>query len=131
MKEVYPVVVTKTKDWHIVYIPDFDRGTQGKDLIDAIRMARDAIGALGISYEDMGKEIPKPNTKKYKASKDDIVTLVDIDFVEYRKQVDNKVVRKNCTIPQWLNVQAERVHINFSKVLTEALERELGISKKR
>lgn len=63
------------------------------------------------------------------SSKDDIVTLVDVDFAEYRKKVDNKAVKKNCTIPYWLNVEAEKAGINYSKVLQEALMNILGKGK--
>ena len=84
---------------------------------------------MGIEYLDCEKEIPEPNSVEIKADKDDIVTLVDVDFVEYRKKVDNKAVKKNCTIPYWLNVEAEKAGINYSKVLQDAIMRVLGIQK--
>ncbi len=43
----------------------------------------------------------------------DIVALVDVDFAEYRKKVDNKAVKRNCTIPYWLSVEAEKVGVNY------------------
>lgn len=129
MKEAYPVIITKEKDGYFVSIPDFDIATQGISVIDSIAMARDAIGLMGIDMEDDGKELPKPNSAKFKSDKDDIVTLVDVDFTEYRKKVDNKAVKKNCTIPYWLNVEAEKAGINFSKVLQEALQSVLKITK--
>lgn len=92
-------------------------------------MARDAIGLIGIDMEDDGKELPKPDITKLRPNKDDIVTLVDVDFTEYRKRVDNRSVKKNCTIPYWLNVEAEKAGINFSKVLQEALQFKLNKTK--
>ena len=56
-------------------------------------------------------------------------TWVDVDFAEYCKKVDNRAVKKNCTIPYWLNVKAEKAGINFSKVLQEALLEVLGASE--
>ena len=94
-----------------------------------MEMARDAIGLMGIDYLDDGKEIPEPNSKEIKARKEDIVTLVDVDFLEYRRKVDNKSVKKNCTIPYWLNVEAEKAGINYSKVLQDAIMGILGIKK--
>lgn len=99
-------------------------------MADAMEMARDAIGLMGIDFMDDGKEIPEPGSKEVIADKDDIVTLVDVDFMEYRKKVDNKAVKKNCTIPYWLNVEAEKAGINYSKLLQEAIINALGISKK-
>jgi predicted RNase H-like HicB family nuclease len=36
-------------------------GTQGRDLAEAIHMARDAIGIMGIDVRDDGKELPCPS----------------------------------------------------------------------
>lgn len=57
-----------------------------------------------------------------------IVTLVDVDFAEYRRQNDMRAVKKNCTIPSWLNAAAEKAGVNFSAVLQAALKRELNIT---
>ena len=55
MKAVYPVVFTKLDNGYTAYVPDFDINTQGDDLAEAIEMARDAIGLMGIDMEDDGK----------------------------------------------------------------------------
>lgn len=126
MKLVYPVTMKKTKVGILVYIPDFDCNTQGKDYQEAIEMARDAISLVAIDYEDDGKKLPAPSFD-IKPKDDEIITLVDVDLIAYRKKYDNKAIRKNCTIPNWLNVEAERQHINFSAVLQEALQEKLAI----
>lgn len=129
MKEAYPILISKEKDGYYVSIPDFDIATQGTSIVDSIEMARDAIGLMGIDMEDDGKKLPKPNSVKVQPEENDIVTWVDVDFAEYRKKVDNRAVKKNCTIPYWLNVKAEKAGINFSKVLQEALLEVLGTSE--
>ena len=58
-----------------------------------------------------------------------ILTLVDVDFVEYRRRNETRSVKKNCTIPYWLNVEAEKAHINVSRVLQEALMAKLGVTR--
>ena len=35
--------------------------------------------------------------------------------------MNNKMVRRNVTLPNWLNVEADRLNLNVSKVLQEAL----------
>lgn len=125
-REAYPVILTEAEGGYSVYIPDFDVNTQGEDLAEAIFMARDAIGLMGIDYEDDGKPIPKPNTAEYQLKERELVSYVDVDFVEYRRAVDNRVVKKNCTIPSWLNCRAEKAQINFSKVLQDALIQIVG-----
>ncbi|MDD4112406.1 MAG: type II toxin-antitoxin system HicB family antitoxin [Herbinix sp.] len=129
MKEAYPIIIAEESDGYYVSIPDFDIATQGSSIADSIAMARDAIGLMGIDMEDDGKELPKPGTAIVSPNKDDTVTLVDVDFTDYRKLVNNRSVKKNCTIPYWLNVEAEKAGINFSKVLQEALQSALNTSK--
>lgn len=129
LKGVYPILLSPGSDFVLVTIPDFDINTQGTDLSEAIEMARDAIGLMGIDMLDHGEELPSATSlhdvkKEYD---DDIVTLVDVDFVEYRKKNDMKVVKKNCTIPSWLNFEAERAGINFSNLLAEAIKQKLQL----
>ncbi|MDO5388186.1 MAG: HicB family protein [Clostridia bacterium] len=125
MKLVYPVVMKKVSDGILVYVPAFDCNTEGKDYAEAIDMARDVISLMAMDYEDDGKELPKADFD-IKVREGELVTLIDVDLIAYRKKYDNKSVRKNCTIPNWLNMEAERQHINFSAVLQEALQEKLS-----
>ena len=129
MKEAYPVILSQGKNFIVVYIPDFEINTQGKDIAQAMEMARDAIGIMGIDMEDDGESLPAPTpVSEIRTDSDsDIVTLVDVDFQEYRRKNDMRAVKKNCTIPSWLNFEAEKAGINFSALLTAVLKRELKI----
>ncbi len=112
-----------------VYIPDFDINTQGDDLTEAIEMARDAIGLMGIDMEDEGKPLPIPSLlERVKVRDGEILSLVDVDFEEYRRRHELRSVKKNCTIPGWLCYEAEKANINFSHALQNALKRELHIT---
>ena len=123
---VYPVIMSKERDGYFVTIPDFDINTEGKNLGEAIFMARDAIGILGIEMEDEGEQLPKPFSRTCEKELGDQEALIDIDFEDYRKKHDNRTVKKNCTIPYYLNAQAEKAGINFSRLLQDALKRELS-----
>lgn len=128
MKAAYPIVLTPDKNGFVVYVPDFDINTEGTTLAEAIEMARDAIGIVGISFEDDKRNLPIPsNLKDIQAKKNELVSLVDIDFIDYRRKNTNRFVRKNCSLPSWLNDEAEAEHINFSAVLQEALKQKLNI----
>ena len=128
MKATYPIVMTQGKELIVVYIPDFNINTQGKTEADAMAMARDAIGIIGIDMEDDNEQLPTPTTlSTIKAKKSDTVTLVDVDFAEYRRKNDMRAVKKNCTIPSWLSYEAEKAGINFSATLQAALKQELHI----
>ncbi|MCQ4924958.1 type II toxin-antitoxin system HicB family antitoxin [Tissierella carlieri] len=131
MKKVYPIILTPGEYGYTVTVPDLEINTQGTDVIDAIDMARDAIGLWGITEEDLGRKIPEPKTISMDLIahySDEIVTLIDIDFIDYRKAIDRKTVRKNVTLPSWLNEAAEKEGINFSQVLQEALKEKLKLN---
>lgn len=89
MKNSYPIILIPDKIGYIVYVPDFNINTEGNTLTEAIEMARDAIGVIGIDMEDEGEALPKPTAvSEIKTdSSDDIVTLVDVDFGEYRRKM--------------------------------------------
>lgn len=133
MKRVYPVILTKNEGVVLVEIPDLEILTQGEDLADAIDMARDAIGLKIITMEDAGDIVPDASDmaavdikgSEFYEEGNSFVTLVDIDVAEYRRKNDNKMVRRNVTLPNWMNVAAEKEGLNVSKVLQEALKERL------
>ena len=128
MKRVYPIILTPDDEMFLVNVPDFDVMTQGTDLANAIDMARDVICITAVDMQDDNKTLPEPSAiSSIKAEGNSIVTLVDVDFDAYRRMLDNRTVKKNCTIPSWLNVKAEEAGINFSSVLREALENRLNM----
>ena len=130
MKTAYPIVLTPVEEMYAVTIPDLDISTQGADIAEAMYMARDAIG-MWICYEqDEGRSIPLPsNITKIKTNSGETKTLVDIDIEEYRRAHDNRTIRKNLTLPSWLNERAESAGINFSQTLQKALKQQLGIQE--
>lgn len=44
MKNAYPVIMTQGKEFVLVFIPNFNIDMQGRDVPDAMEMARDTIG---------------------------------------------------------------------------------------
>ena len=128
MKAVYPVIFTKLEDGFMAYVPDFEINTQGDTLAEAIEMARDAIGIMGIDKEDEGQPLPQPSaTESIAADAGALLSMVDIDFSEYRRKNDLRTVRRNVTLPSWLNEAANEANLNVSAVLQAALKRELNI----
>lgn len=128
MTETYPIILTPISSGYLVYVPDFDINTEGKSLSDAIYMARDAIGIIGIDMEDNKEPLPSPSDiKSITCEENDISTLVDVDFSEYRRKHDNRTVKKNCTLPSWLNEAATARGLNFSQILQDGLKSALGI----
>ena len=144
MKVAYPTIFTETNTNILIEIPDLGilteaNSKEGKmgNLADAVAMARDAIGLHCISMEDKGEmiirssriqEIDAKSSTFYEDGKT-FVSIVDVDLIAYRQKNDMKMVRRNVTLPNWLNREAEAAHINVSRVLQEALMSKLNISK--
>ena len=128
MKQVYPVILhPEPEGGYTVFVPDLDIGTQGETVAECIDMARDAIGLWGICEQDAGRSIPAPSGLAPCHGEGEIVTLVDIDFDAYRRAQDTRAIRKNVTIPSYLNDLAERAGVNFSQVLQDGLKQRLGV----
>ena len=95
MKSVYPVFLTQTNTIVLVEVPDLEILTEGKDIPDAIEMARDAIELKCVSLEDEGINIPQPtdistlnvNAGTFAEEGKTIVSLVDVNPAEYRKKL--------------------------------------------
>jgi len=132
MRVVYPVIISKHDDWHIVQVPDLDQSTQGTDLYDAIYMARDLISLCCVDMQNEGKELPKPSEISAITHKtDEILTLVDCDLDEYRKMISQMEIRKTVKISGQINATAKNEKINVSQVLQQALKAELGIDQQQ
>jgi len=127
MKTAYPIILTPDDSGYVVYVPDFDINTEGRDVADAIEMAEDAISLCGITLQDMGQDIPPASAKAPECEEGQITAFALVDFDAYRRANDMRAVRKNVTLPSYLNEMAEKAGVNFSQVLQEGLKQRLGV----
>lgn len=127
MKYVYPAIFTPEGTDYNVLIPDLAGCvTFGYDLPDAIAMARDAMSMWICDAEDKGESLPV-SSGAVTCPQGSFINLIDCDTTAYRREHDNKAVKKTLSIPSWLNVQAERAGVNFSQVLQEGLKAKLNL----
>lgn len=133
----YPVIFTQTDDEKktvLVYVPDLDRATEGYGLDDAIKMARDLIGnmLLDIAEADFPKasEIDAVDVSKseFASAGKSFVSLVDVDMNAFRLKNKSRSVRRNITLPEWLDDMANAAKINVSALVQEALKEKLGVA---
>ena len=131
MKLVYPACFYPDEDGsYTVVVPDL-KGcvTEGADFADALAMVVDAASGWVLAALENGEDIPKASPKVAADEYDGgFVNLIVLDMDSYAEKYGNKAVRKNCTIPAWLNTRAEAAHINFSEVLQEALQEKLMVN---
>ena len=115
MKKAYPIVITRGEQFYVVHVPDFDMGTQGESVADAMAMARDVIGMMGCFMQDEGQAIPEPSDiSAIKAEANDMATLVDVDFSEYRRKhysTELKQVRKDKGMTQKELAEASGINL--------------------
>lgn len=125
MKLVYPAVFRpcEEKDGYVVTVPDLPGCvTEGSSLADAILMAEDAASGWVLDELEDGNIAPAASAPEaVKVNPGEFVNLLVLDMDAYAEKYGNKAVRKNLTIPAWLNTFAEKRHVNFSQVLTDAL----------
>ncbi len=129
MKLLYPAIFSKLEeqDGYCVVFPDL-KGcvSQGNSLINAIEMGTDAASGWILDELESGETIPKASaTKDVICNDDEFINLLVLDIDSYAEKYGEKAVRKNCTIPAWLNTIAEQQNVNFSSILQESLQAKL------
>lgn len=125
MKLIYPAIFTpcEEKAGFTVIVPDLPGCvTEGDSLIHAIDMGTDAACGWILGELKDGNPIPSPTPyDQVSADTGSIVNLLVLDMDAYAEKYGDKAVRKNITIPAWLNTYGESHNLNFSKVLQDAL----------
>lgn len=126
LKAVYPAVFvpSEEKEGRInIYFPDLPGAlSYGDSLSEALYMARDCACLWLADELNEGNPLPKPSkTEDIKPEGNGFIQYVLCDMDEYMRTHEKKTVRKNVTIPAWLNIQGEKLGLNFSEVLTQAL----------
>ena len=141
MRQVYPVIFTPLndqKDTVLIEVPDLEILTEGKDMENAIDMARDAISVTLVSMEENSDDIPRATAiENIDISKGTFVecgkafiSMVDTDTTVYRRKMDTTPVRRNVSLPTWLNDEVNAAGINVSRVLQDALMERLNIERR-
>ena len=77
------------------------------------------INDISLELDDDEKEYYIPN--------ESFKSLVSLDMKKYIRECESQTVRKNVSIPSWLNEMALKHNLNFSNLLQEAIKKELQI----
>lgn len=144
MYVTYPAIFYREENGeYSIFFPGFDGGTCGSSLEECYKMAVDWLGIQLEDYYLKKSPLPKPiditkiNIKNYldfdteeekeEAVKNCFVTLIGFDLLQYIKDTQKTIVRKNVSVPSWLNELGKSYNLNFSLLLQEAIKKELGI----
>lgn len=125
MKLVYPAILRPCEEnaGYTVVVPDLPGCvTEGSTLADAILMAEDAASGWVLDELEDGRPAPEASPlERIAPEPGGFVSMLVLDMDAYAEKYGEKAVRKNLTIPAWLNTFAEKQQVNFSQVLTDAL----------
>lgn len=126
MKMNYPAVFYPFSDdsgGYVVEFPDLPGCvTEGRNLEEAFEMAEDAASGWILDELEEGNAIPKASDYTEVQSREGgQINIVFLDMDKYAEKYGKKAVRKNVTIPAWLNTFAEKRKLNFSQILQEAI----------
>lgn len=126
MKLTYPACFYPCKDkenGYTVEVPDLPGCvSEGDTLADAILMATDAASGWVLDELEDGNPVPQSSApENITPDQGGFVTMLVLDMDAYAEKYGTKAVRKNLTIPAWLNTFAEKNGINFSQVLQDSL----------
>lgn len=139
MLSMYPACFYKEENGYSVIFPDLDfLSTCGENLEDAMSMAIDCLAGRLLWLKEDKEPVPAPSAlkavdpvavaKELEFEPDEcFVNIVTVDAEEYAKRHFDKAVKKTLTIPAWLNTAAMEQGINFSKVLQDALKKQLNL----
>lgn len=120
---------------YTVEVPDLPGcTTEGESMADAIRMAEDAAGGWILGELEDKRPVPPPSARGVIEPDENIglngfVQFIVLDIAEYSRRYGKQTVKKNLTIPAWLEAAASDHNLNFSQVLQDALIEKLHIAQ--
>lgn len=125
MKLVYPAIFTpfEDRDGYTVEIPDLPGCvTEGDNLLEAIDMGVDAASGWILGEIEDGNEFPAPSAvEALNVPQGSFTNLLVLDMAAYAEQYGNKAVRRNITIPAWLDTYVQKNNLSLSKVVQDSL----------
>ena len=130
MKYTYTAIFTEKDGKFYARVPDLAGCiTTGITLSDAIDQMADAMSAWLCAAEDEGLQIPSPTPQaNITCNTEEELSLINADTLKYRALTDTRAVRKNVSIPAWLDKEAAEANLNLSRILQDALKEKLNIA---
>lgn len=128
MKLVYPAVLTPWDegDGYTVTVPDLPGCvSEGNSIPEALLMGTDAASGWVLDELEDGKSAPASSTLSDAASdapEDSIVSYLVLDMDSYAERYGKRAVRKNITIPAYMNAYIEDNGLSLSEITQNAIE---------
>lgn len=126
----YFAVFEPCADGFGVFFPDLPGCTSmGETFEKALSGAQEALGLHLWGMEEDGDEIPAPRVPPFADVPDaGIVVAVTVYPDLVRREMENRAVRTNVSIPAWLKNAADAAGISYSQTLQAALIERLNLN---
>ena len=139
MLSIYPACFFREDNGYSVVFPDLNwLATYGETENEAMNMAVDCLAGYLFTEKLEGNKLPAPtpleqvdpyceDTDEEDRKTERFVNMVSVDVEAYAALHFNKAVKRTVSIPQWLNNRAIAKKVNVSKLLQQALIKELNV----
>jgi len=132
LKDIYSyiAVVSFDDDGISIHFPDL-KGcfTCAENNDEIFKMAKEVLGLHLWGMENDNEYLPEPSPlKNIKLEENETAIMVDVFMPPVRERINNRVVKKTLTLPQWLNAEGEIAGVNFSQILQNALKTQLHLT---
>ena len=126
MKLVYPAVLLPFEEGegYTITVPDLPGCvSEGNSLADALLMGTDAASGWVLDELEDGKASPSVSRLNDVASANPeaIVTYLVLDIDSYAERYGKKAIRKNITIPAYMNAYVEDNNLSLSEITQNAI----------
>lgn len=125
MKLIYPAIFYpfENGNGYTVEVPDLPGCvSEGDTLADAILMGTDAASGWILDELEDGNDLPTASSISDMQPDDGgIVNLLVLDMDAYAEKYGSKAVRKNITIPAYMDTYLENHGMSLSKVVQDAI----------
>ncbi len=130
-RHIYPAIFSYDDDGISVEFPDFPGClTAGQDTAEAMKNAKEALELVLYGLEEDREDVPEPfDIRTLHLESNQTFVLVEVWMIPVRDYMENRSIKKTLTLPKWLNDMAEDHHVNFSRLLQQAIKHYLGIEK--
>ena len=120
---IYPAKLEKEEGYFQLTFPDFPEMCliEEESLKEAVSAAQESLALTIFDYEARKVKLPRPSQEE------ENVIYIQIWLPYYRKLTKEVYVRKNVTIPEWLDTMAKEQKINYSAALVRGIKEELEI----
>ena len=131
-KYIFPAIFDHANDGISIFFPDLPGCLPcANSMEEALENAKEALALHLYGMEQDNEEIPEPSAlKSVHVESNQALVLIEVYMPMFRDAIANTYIRKNVTIPLWLERAASEKNINFSQVLQLALRELLGIEKR-